>query len=179
MVNHFILVSNVNIYSECFDIRRGLIGPSRQFGKGALYYPQLYALIIGVFLPIPFWLWHRRYPSSWARFISTPVVLNGVSFIPPATGINYSSWFAVGFIFQYIVRKRNFAWWSKFNYVTSSALDAGECFHVDSVSRALAKVNVLGTVLSLVMIFFTLQVSQPCSDYVATFRSDGGVYAVP
>lgn len=58
--------------------------------------------------------------------MSTPVILNGVSNIPPATGINYSSWFAVGFVFQYWIRKKNFVWWSKFNYVASSALDSGE-----------------------------------------------------
>ncbi|KAJ8592476.1 OPT superfamily oligopeptide transporter [Rhizopogon salebrosus TDB-379] len=116
----------------------GLIGPTRQFGKGALYYPELYAIIIGAFLPLPFWLWQRRYPNSWVKFVSTPVVLNGVSNIPPAAGINYSAWFAVGFVFQYLIRKRNFAWWSKFNYVTSAALDCG-------------------TVLSFFVIFFTLE----------------------
>jgi len=116
----------------------GLIGPGRQFGKGALYYPQIYALLWGGLIPIPFWLWQRRYPNSWIRFISTPVIFNGISSLPPATGINYSSWFAVGVIFQYFVRKRNFRWWSKFNYVTSAALDSG-------------------TVLSLIIIFFTLE----------------------
>jgi hypothetical protein len=107
---------------------RGLIGPSRQFGNHALYHPQLYAMIIGAFLPIPFWFLQRRYPQSWVKYISTPVLLNGVSYIPPATGINYSSWFLVGFIFQYLVRTRNFAWWRKFNYVTSAALDSGKSF---------------------------------------------------
>ena len=72
------------------------------------------------------------------RYVSTPVILNGVSSIPPATGINYSSWFAVGVVFQYIIRKRNFAWWSKFNYVLSSALDSG-------------------TVIAVMFIFFSLQ----------------------
>ncbi|KAF8628146.1 hypothetical protein AX15_004065 [Amanita polypyramis BW_CC] len=116
----------------------GLIGPTRQFGSGSIYHPQLYAIVIGALLPIPFWLWQRRYPQSWVRWVSTPVILNGVSAIPPATGINYSSWFLVGFVFQYLIRKRNFAWWSKFNYVTSAALDSG-------------------TVISLIFIFFTLQ----------------------
>ncbi|KAJ7647777.1 OPT oligopeptide transporter protein-domain-containing protein [Roridomyces roridus] len=116
----------------------GLIGPSRQFGTSSIYHPQLYALLVGAFLPLPFWFWQRRYPNSWVKYISTPVILNGVSGIPPATGINYSSWFAVGAIFQYFIRKRNFAWWSKFNYVTSAALDCG-------------------TVISLIVIFFTLQ----------------------
>lgn len=103
-----------------------MIGPSRQFGKGSIYHPHLYAIIVGAFLPVPFWLWQRRYPNSWIKWVSTPVILNGVSNIPPATGINYSSWFAVGFVFQYWIRKKNFAWWSKFNYVASSALDSGK-----------------------------------------------------
>lgn len=116
----------------------GLIGPTRQFGVGALYSPELYAIIVGAFLPLPFWLWQRRYPNSWVKFVSTPVVLNGVSYIPPAGGINYSAWFATGFVFQYLIRKRNFAWWSKFNYITSAALDSG-------------------TVISALVVFFTLQ----------------------
>ncbi|KAK7057674.1 OPT oligopeptide transporter protein-domain-containing protein [Favolaschia claudopus] len=116
----------------------GIIGPSRQFGPGTIYHPHVYALVIGAVLPIPFWLWQRRYPNSWIKYISTPVILNGVSGIPPLTGINYSAWFTVGALFQYYIRKKHFAWWSKFNYVTSAALDSG-------------------TVISLIVIFFTLQ----------------------
>lgn len=85
----------------------------------------MYAIIVGALLPFPFWLMQRRRPDSWAKFVSTPIALIGVSFIPPATGINYSSWFAVGFIFQFVIRKRNFQWWSKYNYVTGAALDSG------------------------------------------------------
>ena len=120
-------------------ISRGLIGPARQFGTGSVYHPHLYAIIAGVFIPMPAYFWQRRYPKSWARYVSTPVIIAGLSAIPPATGINYSSWFLVGFIFQYLIRKKNFAWWSKFNYVLSSSLDCG-------------------TVISIMVIFFTLQV---------------------
>ncbi|KAF8954190.1 OPT oligopeptide transporter [Flammula alnicola] len=116
----------------------GLIGPTKQFGTGSIYHPHLYAIVIGAFLPLPFFFYQRKFPKSWVRYVSTPVILNGVSSIPPATGINYSSWFAVGFVFQYLIRKKNFAWWSKFNYVLSSALDSG-------------------TVISVMLIFFTLQ----------------------
>lgn len=111
---------------------RGLLGPSRQFGKSSIYYPQVYAVIFGLFLPIPFWYWQRRYPNSWNTYISTPIALNAVTYVPPATGINYSSWITVGFIFQYWVKRRNFAWWSKFNYVTSAALDIGTCAKLDN-----------------------------------------------
>ncbi|EJF56838.1 OPT oligopeptide transporter [Dichomitus squalens] len=116
----------------------GLIGPARQFGTDSIYHPQLYAIAIGAVLPLPFWLWQRRWPNKWNKFVNLPIVLNGIGLIPPATGINYSSWFLVGFIFQFLVRRRNFVWWSKFNYVLTAACDCG-------------------TVLSVLFIFFTLQ----------------------
>lgn len=34
-------------------------------------------------------------------------------------------WAIVGFIFQFVIRRRHFAWWSKYNYVLSAALDSG------------------------------------------------------
>jgi len=116
----------------------GLIGPARQFGMGTTYHPELYALAIGAFLPVPFYFWQRRWPKSVVKFVSIPVMLNGPTFIPPATGINYSSWFLVGMIFQYFVRTRNFRWWSKFNYILSASLDSG-------------------TISSVIFVFLTLQ----------------------
>ena len=66
----------------------------------ALYKPELYALAIGALLPVPFWYWQKRYPKTWLKYFSMPVLLNGPSYIPPALGINYSSWFVVAFIFR-------------------------------------------------------------------------------
>jgi len=116
----------------------GLIGPVRQFGNAGVYHPELYALAIGAVLPIPFWWWQRKWPKSIVKYVNIPVLLNGPTFIPPATGINYSSWFGVGIIFQYIVRTRHFRWWSKFNYILSASLDSG-------------------TVVSLIVIFLALE----------------------
>ena len=131
----------------------------RQFGSDSRYHAELYGLLFGALLPIPIWLWQRKYPQSKLKYISIPVIVNGVSMLPPATGINYSSWFVVGFIFQYVIRRRHFgtfflffswraaavilmrmctAWWSKFNYVLSAALDSG-------------------TIISIFFIFFVLQ----------------------
>ncbi|GAA5917002.1 hypothetical protein JCM6882_001299 [Rhodosporidiobolus microsporus] len=115
----------------------GLIGPARQFAPGKMYNPILYWLLAGAILPILTWLLARRYPNSWVSHINVPVALAGAVFMPPATGINFSSWFLVGFIFQYIMRHRHFRWWSKFNFVLSAGMDAG-------------------TVLSGIMIFLCL-----------------------
>jgi len=48
--------------------------------------------------------------------------------VSPISGANIASNIAVGFVFQYVVRKRNFRWWAKFNYVTGAGLDAGTGF---------------------------------------------------
>ncbi|GAA5828625.1 hypothetical protein JCM11251_000877 [Rhodosporidiobolus azoricus] len=117
----------------------GLIGPARQFAIGDMYNPILYWLLAGAVLPVLTWLLARRFPhSSWIPYINVPVALTGAVFMPPATGINFSSWFLVGFIFQFILRHRHFRWWSKFNFILSAGLDAG-------------------TVLSGIVIFLSLQ----------------------
>lgn len=69
---------------------------------------------------------------------SFPVIFSGTGLIPPASAVNYVPWAIVGFIFQYIMRRRHFSWWTKYNYVLSAALDAG-------------------VAISAVLIFFILQ----------------------
>lgn len=54
-----------------------------------------------------------------------PLFFGGTGYIPPATGLNYLSWTIVGYIFQNRIRRRNLAWWSKYNYILSAGLDTG------------------------------------------------------
>jgi hypothetical protein len=35
------------------------------------------------------------------------------------------TWTLVGFIFNYVIKRRWNAWWKKYNYVLSAALDSG------------------------------------------------------
>ncbi|ORX35494.1 OPT oligopeptide transporter protein-domain-containing protein [Kockovaella imperatae] len=103
----------------------GLIGPRRLFGPGAMYHAQTYAAIVGIFLPIPVYLWVRKRPQSFLRNFNAPVLLNACTYMPPATGINFASFLTVGFVFQFWLRRRFFAWWSKYNYVLAIAFDSG------------------------------------------------------
>ncbi|GAA5982688.1 hypothetical protein JCM11641_002337 [Rhodosporidiobolus odoratus] len=115
-------------YAEVYyssSIVWGLIGPARQFSVGQVYNPILYWLLAGAVLPVVTWSLANRYPNSWVRYMNVPVALSGIMFMPPASGINYSSWFFVGFVFQFLMRRRNFRWWSKYNFVLSAGLDAG------------------------------------------------------
>ncbi|RXW17009.1 hypothetical protein EST38_g8852 [Candolleomyces aberdarensis] len=78
--------------------------------------------------------------QSW-MFDNIPVILAGTGLIPPANAVNYVTWGITGFIFQYVIRRRKFEWWSKYNYVLSAALDSG-------------------VAISVIVIFFCLQYPQ-------------------
>ena len=98
----------------------------------------MYWFLIGALLPIPFYILARRYPTSFWRYVNIPVCFAGLAVLPPATGINFASFFVVGAIFQWFIRRRHFRWWMRYNYLLSSGLDAG-------------------VIIAMVIIFFCLQ----------------------
>jgi len=116
----------------------GVIGPALQFSKGQLYYQLTFFFLIGAAVPFIPWLLTNKYPNSFWKYVNFPVIFNGTGLIPPATAINYVPWAIVGFIFQYVIRRKHFQWWTKYNYVLSAALDSG-------------------VAISIILIFFCLQ----------------------
>lgn len=116
----------------------GGIGPQRVFSPGAMYSPFLWFFFIGAVLPIPFYYLARRFPLSYWRYVNIPAMFAGIGVLPPATGLNYSSWLLVGFIFQWFMRRYHFHWWMRYNYILAAALDAG-------------------VAIGILFIFFTLQ----------------------
>lgn len=79
---------------------RGGIGVQRIFGTGALYHPLLWALLVGAFLPVPFWWLGRKYPKKFYKAVNWTVILNSITAIPPANGSNYAGFFIAGFVFR-------------------------------------------------------------------------------
>ncbi|KAF5331928.1 hypothetical protein D9611_008937 [Ephemerocybe angulata] len=103
----------------------GVIGPARQFSSGQIYYGLCIFFVVGAVTPIISYVLHKKWPNSWFKYLNFPVIFNGTGYIPPASAVNYVPWAIVGFIFQYVIRRRHFSWWAKYNYVLSAALDAG------------------------------------------------------
>jgi OPT oligopeptide transporter protein len=81
--------------------------------------------LIDTFMPIPFYYLARRYPRSHWPYINTPVAMIAAASISPISDINVISWVPVGFFFQFYMRCYHFRWWMRYNYLLSSALDAG------------------------------------------------------
>ncbi|PPQ77833.1 hypothetical protein CVT25_015327 [Psilocybe cyanescens] len=116
----------------------GVIGPARQFSKGQIYYALCLFFLVGFICPVITYALSLKFPNSWLRYLNFPVIFSGTGYIPPASAVNYVPWAIVGFIFQFVVRRRHFSWWTKYNYVLSAALDSG-------------------VAISAVLIFFVLQ----------------------
>lgn len=116
----------------------GVIGPQRQFSSGQVYHALVYFFLIGALCPIVAWLISLKWPNSFIRYVNFPVIFSGMGSIPPASALNYVPWAIVGFIFQYVIRRRHFSWWTKYNYVLSAAMDSG-------------------LAISIILIFFCLQ----------------------
>ncbi|KAH8919020.1 oligopeptide transporter 4 [Atractiella rhizophila] len=104
----------------------GVIGPAKMYSQGGqIYHVCTYGFLIGAVAPIPFWFLARRYPRSWFKYVHVPAFFNGGLGWAPYNLSHLAFpglWFAI--FFQYFVRKRYLAWWSKYNYVLATALTA-------------------------------------------------------
>ena len=103
----------------------GLIGPARLYSAGKIYSSLLHFFWIGALMPALTWaIWKKTGHDFW-RKVNWPLIFVGTYNVPPATGINYSSWALVNVIFNFWIFRRFFAWWTKYNYILAAALDTG------------------------------------------------------
>jgi OPT family small oligopeptide transporter len=121
--DHFICPGSNTFFTA--SIIWGAIGPARIFGPGQEYSSLMWGFLVGAAAPIPFYFLAKKYPHSLFKYVNAPVFFAGLGNVPPATGINFTMWAFVGFIFQFVIRRRAFNWWSKYNYVLSAAMDSG------------------------------------------------------
>ncbi|KKA30086.1 hypothetical protein TD95_004563 [Thielaviopsis punctulata] len=122
----------------------GVVGPAEFFGRGAMYRPLIWCFVVGAILPVPVWLYARRRRSVIAQHINFPVIFGTMSWIPPATGLNFSVWAVVCYVFNYVIRRRAGAWWAKYTMTLSAALDSGLAFGIVTVFFAFVYPNLLG-----------------------------------
>ncbi|KAJ4270301.1 hypothetical protein NW762_001980 [Fusarium torreyae] len=108
----------------------GVVGPNEFFGPKAIYRSLVWFFPLGAILPIPLWLYSRRHRSSILRKVNLPVIFGAMSWIPPATGLNFSVWVVVCYVFNYLIKNRHNAWWSKYTMTLSAALDSGLAFGI-------------------------------------------------
>jgi OPT family small oligopeptide transporter len=106
----------------------GVVGPQRFFGPGALYRHLVWFFLLGAIAPILIWLVGRNKKKSILRKVNLPVLFGSLSWIPPATGLNFSVWAVVCFAFNSLARRRAPGWWGKYTMTLSAALDSALAF---------------------------------------------------
>lgn len=105
----------------------GLVGPQRFFGGDGLYSRLLWAFPFGLAAPVAIWALTRMFPRArrfW-RKVNLPIFFSGLSWIPPATGLNFSVWALVNWLFNDVLARHRRDWWKKYNMTLSAALDSG------------------------------------------------------
>ncbi|KIJ61351.1 hypothetical protein HYDPIDRAFT_116119 [Hydnomerulius pinastri MD-312] len=95
------------------------------FAAGQRYQWVPWAYVVGLFVPVPFWLIHRYWPKLRMDYLYTPVIAYFIGWL--CVGINSSilSYFTVAFVSQWWLRTRYPRWFAKYNYIVGAALDGG------------------------------------------------------
>lgn len=118
----------------------GLLGPAKMFGIGQLYSWVNWFWLIGAGLPVVQYFLAKRYPRSFLRYVFFPAIFGAAGMIPPATTWYLGQWVIVGLVFNYVIKRRYFGWWTRYNYVLSGALDIGTalCIVVSALALGLS-----------------------------------------
>ncbi|KAJ7475997.1 OPT oligopeptide transporter protein-domain-containing protein [Mycena latifolia] len=84
-----------------------------------------WAYVVGLFVPVPFWVVYRFWPKLRTDYLYTPVVCYYIGWL--CVGINSSifSYFSIAYLSQWWLRTRYPRWFTKYNYILAAALDGG------------------------------------------------------
>ncbi|KAN0109004.1 OPT oligopeptide transporter [Russula decolorans] len=118
------ICSRVTMFGNA-SIIWGVIGPRRLLSHGQLYYGLVFFFFAGILAPLFQWILYRKFRIGFFKYIHFPVAFYSATGIPLATPLNYTLFVFICFIFNYIIRRRHFNWWAKYNYVLAVGLDAG------------------------------------------------------
>ncbi|KAJ1969705.1 hypothetical protein H4R35_006065 [Dimargaris xerosporica] len=104
----------------------GLIGPAKMFGVDSPYHFTLWFFLLGFLLPFPVFYLQRKYPYlEWLQYVHVPIILGALDAFPPGPALVYPMWFLACYVFNYWIHRRHYAWWERFGFIFSVALDSG------------------------------------------------------
>ncbi|KAJ7597691.1 OPT oligopeptide transporter [Mycena floridula] len=100
-------------------LAKHLYAPNQRYGIIPL------SIIIGLFVPLPFWLLHKKFPKWHMNSVITPMICSEIGYL--STGINSSAFmtFLLCLVSQFYIRKYHPGWFRKYNFLMSAALDGG------------------------------------------------------
>jgi len=100
----------------------GTLGPKKMYGIGAMYSGLVSGFAFGFVLPVLFFFLNKR--TKLFRNIHLPVLIQGGLYYAPGGLNNLWPCVPIGWLFNVYIKRRFLAWWSKYNYVTTTAFSA-------------------------------------------------------
>ncbi|PWY87384.1 OPT superfamily oligopeptide transporter [Aspergillus heteromorphus CBS 117.55] len=95
------------------------------FSIGGRYQWVTISYLVGFIVPVPFWLAHRYYPSPIFSYLNTSIILWYFGWLFVGINASIMSYFILGFIAQFWLRRYYPHLFNKYNYIISAALDGG------------------------------------------------------
>ncbi|KAJ7364210.1 OPT oligopeptide transporter protein-domain-containing protein [Mycena albidolilacea] len=95
------------------------------FAVNQRYQWVAWAYVVGLFVPVPFWVVYRFWPKLRTDYLYTPVICYYIGWL--CVGINSSifTYFSIAYLSQWWLRTRYPRWFVKYNYILAAALDGG------------------------------------------------------
>ncbi|KAJ7816982.1 OPT oligopeptide transporter [Mycena olivaceomarginata] len=110
------------------SIAMGALG-KELFAFGKPYWLIPFAMFLGLFMPLPFWLWKFSDPKSklakFMKYLNLPIILLYIGWLPYSVNGQWTSCMIIGVYSQWWLRTRRPKWFAKYNYILSAALDGG------------------------------------------------------
>ncbi|KAI3404173.2 hypothetical protein KGF56_003073 [Candida oxycetoniae] len=122
----------------------GVIGPKKVFN--GLYPILQWCFLIGFLMAIPCIIIKKYGPKKYTKFFQPTLVVGGFLFYAPYNLSFYTGGLYMSILFMWYLKNRYLAWWQKYNFVLSGAMDAGVAF-------------------SAIMIFFAVQYKEKNIDW--------------
>jgi len=95
------------------------------FAAGKIYQWTPWAYVVGLAVPLPFWIIHKFWPKLRADYLYTPVIVYYIGWLCVGINSSITSYFAVAYFSQYYMRTKHPQWFKKYNYILGAALDGG------------------------------------------------------
>ncbi|EKM55312.1 uncharacterized protein PHACADRAFT_255841 [Phanerochaete carnosa HHB-10118-sp] len=102
----------------------GALAP-QMFGPKGVYHMVPISLAIGVFLPLPFWFAHKRWPKAGFQNYNTSIITQYSAFLSVGINTSVNPSMVIGLFSQWWVRTRYPRWFTKYNYIVAAGLDGG------------------------------------------------------
>lgn len=95
------------------------------YSAGARYQWVSLSFVLGLFIPVPFWLIHKVAPKLRVDYWNTAIITSAMAILDHGTHSALLLHYATGFFSQLYLRRYRTNWFIKYNYILSAGMDGG------------------------------------------------------